>query len=299
MRKDGSELDGSGTGASASDAETKAKLDIELEDGTVICEVDYVLLGTGYGHSFPFVQVLASDTSSSSSTHEPLTPPSLCGSRIPRLYKHLLYARDPTLAFVGAIVSFFPFQLADLSSRWIAETWKGNINIPATISERLRDERERLEIVRQRQAAHIAEVEKRERDRAASARPARNPPHNLGFHVLGPDELSYGAALRARLVQLDASLDTRLPAWDEERDRRRLDMYARKLVWLREKKVEEEWKEVDGNEEKEVVEPIARFESHHLDREGDVRKVKGAAQGKSALLGAGPGHPVVTVGVAS
>jgi len=40
-------------------------------------------------------------------------------SRIPALHLLTLYAHNPTLAFIGATISFIPI-LADLTSTWIA-----------------------------------------------------------------------------------------------------------------------------------------------------------------------------------
>ncbi|PWN51934.1 FAD/NAD(P)-binding domain-containing protein [Violaceomyces palustris] len=138
-----------------SDQGLKARL--ELEDGSSIDDVDYILLGTGYGHSFPFVHVLSDETRSAKSELEEgnekrvvqLTPPELQGVMVPSLHRHILFAKSEnvSLAFIGMVVSYFPFNLADITSNWLAGVWAGEIGIPDKVEERLEDERKRLEYV--------------------------------------------------------------------------------------------------------------------------------------------------------
>jgi hypothetical protein len=65
----------------------------------------------------------------------------MASSRIPSLHLQILYAHNPTLAFIGATISFIPFLLADLTSTWLGLAWSGTIAIPATAEERLDYER--------------------------------------------------------------------------------------------------------------------------------------------------------------
>ena len=79
----------------------------------------------------------ASSLYHSSLTLTPLTSRTMASSRIPSLHLQILYAHNPTLAFIGAIISFIPFLLADLTSTWLGLAWSGTIAIPVTAEERL------------------------------------------------------------------------------------------------------------------------------------------------------------------
>ena len=47
--------------------------------------------------------------------------------RIPHLHRLILYAPNPSLAFVGSMMTYLPFLTADVVSRWIGEVWSGAI----------------------------------------------------------------------------------------------------------------------------------------------------------------------------
>ena len=57
-----------------------------FEDGTSIHGVDNIIFGTGYTWTLPFLPDLE-----------------LRNNRVPDIYLHIFYQRDPTLAFVGAV----------------------------------------------------------------------------------------------------------------------------------------------------------------------------------------------------
>ncbi|KAF9235089.1 FAD/NAD(P)-binding domain-containing protein [Melanogaster broomeanus] len=122
---------------------TGEKITVHLQDRTIE-DVDYVLFGTGYYPDVPYLRVLEPGSlgHSSRSTRQltPLTSRSIQPSRIPSLYRQVLYAHNPTLAFTGALVSFIPFMMADLTSTWLALVWSGHIEIPSAIEDRLHDE---------------------------------------------------------------------------------------------------------------------------------------------------------------
>ena len=50
----------------------------------------------------------------------PLTSCTITPSCIPTLHLQIPYAHNPTLAFIGATISFVPILFADLMSTWIA-----------------------------------------------------------------------------------------------------------------------------------------------------------------------------------
>jgi hypothetical protein len=58
----------------------------------------------------------ASSLYPNSLTLTPLTSCTMASSRIPSLHLQILYAHNPTLAFIGATISFIPFLLVELHS---------------------------------------------------------------------------------------------------------------------------------------------------------------------------------------
>lgn len=65
---------------------------VRFADGRVEQNVDAILFCTGYHHSYPFL----------SSLQPPLIT---TGERVHRLYEHVFYTDNPTLAFVGQYIS--------------------------------------------------------------------------------------------------------------------------------------------------------------------------------------------------
>lgn len=181
---------------------TPDKTTLHLQDGTEIPDVEHVFLGTGYAAAAPFVRVL----SASGDTLAPLTDPSIRPRRIPALHRHILYARNPTLAFLGGVVSAIPFVLGDLTSTWLALAWAQgpqSIAYPDTPDGRLESEQVRLEAI----ATIRASME--------------NPTSLIAYHVLGPEELPYARALREEVLKVrpefgEGQPEARLIEWSDE-----------------------------------------------------------------------------------
>jgi hypothetical protein len=190
------------------------KLNLQMKDGSEITRVDTVLVGTGYGYAAPFVRVL-SPSGASSRDLSLLTPPSLELSRIPSLHRHILYAPNPTLAFIGLPMSFTPFILSDASSTWLALAWSGSLPYPDTVADRLVEEKERLESLRKRREE------------------TEDPSSFMAYHVLFPAELEYARALREDIVKANKDMDAVLPAWSDEDWDRRQAMYEIKYECLK------------------------------------------------------------------
>lgn len=188
---------------------TNENITAHVQDGSTIDDIDAVLFGTGYYPHVPYIQVLHPE----SRTLTPLTSRTISPSRVPSLHLQILYAHNPSLAFIGATISFIPFLLADLTSTWLALAWSGSIPVPTTPEERLVYERDRLDaLARQR-----AETD--------------NPSSLINFHFLGRDELSYAQTVRDAIVAAGTrpELDGVLAKWDDAQDTRRFAMYAAKL----------------------------------------------------------------------
>lgn len=195
-------------------------ISVFLGDRT-IDDVDYVLFGTGYYPEVPYLRVLepadaacsASNSKSASRPLVPLTSRRVQPVRVPRLYRHVLYAHNTSLAFIGALVSFIPFAMADLTSTWLALVWSPprRIDIPPTVEERLADEQARLHTLHQLRS---------ETD---------NPSDLVSFHFLGRHELPYAQEVRAEIARAAPELGDVLAPWDDAQDARRFGMYATKL----------------------------------------------------------------------
>ncbi|KAL4063751.1 hypothetical protein V8B97DRAFT_1893959 [Scleroderma yunnanense] len=197
------------------------KVIIHLQDRS-IQDIDYVLLGTGYYPNVPYLRVLepnhkfTCDIGDTTTTGYGMQLIQLTGqgvqpSRIPSLFRQILYAHNPTLAFIGALISFIPFTFSDLTSTWLAFVWSGRIEIPDTIQDRLHDEQERLKKLHELRSQ------------------TDNPSDLVSFHFLGQFELPYAKVARAEIIQASPNLEDILAKWDDEQDNRRFAMYATKL----------------------------------------------------------------------
>ena len=191
-----------------------AKINVHLKD-RAIENVDYVLFGTGYYPQVSYLRVFQPPNRTTQHTPRSLAPLTygtiLQPIRIPSLYRHVLYAPNASLAFTGALISFTPFAMADLTSTWLTLVWRAQIAVPSTTEARLVDERARLDTLRQLRA---------ETD---------NPSELVSFHFLAQFELEYAQMVRTEIVRAAPHLAEVLAPWDEAQDERRFGMYATKL----------------------------------------------------------------------
>lgn len=208
------------------------KLVVELKDGTTIRNLDYVFIGAGlvplrkvncqvsnrttlvfrYRAIPSFVHIRQHDSDSEKLV--PLATPSTHPPRIPSLYRQILYAYNPTLAFIGAVVSYTPFTLADLSSTWLTLAWNGEVVYPDTSEGRLVYEKERLERVRLLREG------------------VETPSSFVSFHFLDQEEQVYALALRKDVVDARSDLGTILADWDDDSWNEREQSYAKKYKAL-------------------------------------------------------------------
>jgi len=189
---------------------TGLKFDALLADGTHLHDLDYVHVGTGYRPLPDFVHVYREG----SMNLAPLVTEEVVPHRVPFLHRHIIYAFNPSLAFVGAVVSYTPFILADLVSTWLSLAWTGRIGIPDTVDGRLAWERERLARIQ------------------AQRNSTDNPSVFLGFSFLRRDEQAYAEILREEVTSACPSLDATLALWNDERTAVRESMSGLKLESL-------------------------------------------------------------------
>ncbi|OAA41169.1 Flavin monooxygenase-like protein [Beauveria brongniartii RCEF 3172] len=91
---------------------------VRFTSGHVENNIDFVVFCTGYHYSFPFLPsldpaVLAPD-----------------GTYADHLWEHMLYAPDPTLAFLAVPKRVVPFPLAEAQAAVIARLWAGRLHVP-------------------------------------------------------------------------------------------------------------------------------------------------------------------------
>ncbi|KAJ7232306.1 hypothetical protein B0H12DRAFT_1145451 [Mycena haematopus] len=203
---------------------SSGKLDLELLGGSTLTDIDAVVHGTGYSAaSAPFVRVLQPPSlqldAAQPQSLTPLTSADTSPERIPALYKHILYAPNPTLAFIGAVMSYTPFTLADVASTWVALFFARRIAIPASLPARLDGERARLEKV-----SRYREAGAKQEGRELSSL--------VAYHILGPDEQAYAQGLKEAIAALEPEWAKVLPEWSDQEWKRREAMYERKWVSL-------------------------------------------------------------------
>ncbi|KAF7312816.1 FAD/NAD(P)-binding domain-containing protein [Mycena kentingensis (nom. inval.)] len=186
-------------------------LDLLLADGRTLTNIDHVVLGTGYkAAAAPFVRVR------SANGLQPLTSAHTSPPRIPSLYAHILYAPNPSLAFIGTVMSYTPFTLADVASTWLCLVWRNRLAIPHTLDARLAGEQARI--------ALVEEVRTKLGGDGASSL--------VAYHILAPAERAYAQGLKDAIRRIHPPWAELLPDWSEQDWVRREAMYERKWMSL-------------------------------------------------------------------
>ncbi|OZJ05242.1 hypothetical protein BZG36_02294 [Bifiguratus adelaidae] len=99
---------------------------IVLMDGTTLTDVDFVLFGTGYLYTLPFLpQYTSADGHIKEDTL--LTD----GMSLLNLYLHLVYMSNPTMAFVGLPMKIVPLPMAQMQSLLVSKIWAGKAELPS------------------------------------------------------------------------------------------------------------------------------------------------------------------------
>ncbi|KAH9475734.1 Thiol-specific monooxygenase [Psilocybe cubensis] len=195
----------------AKDTGDGGKADAHLSDGTVITDLDVVHIGTGYKIMPSFVYVLEE----SKGTLAPIANHDTKPHRVPSLHRLILYAHNPSLAFIGAPMSYTPFTIADVASTWLTLAWTGEASYPDTVDGRLAFERERMAAIDQWRN----QIE--------------NPSALMVYNVLGHGEQEYARSLKEDIVKARPELHDALPEWNDERTALREAMHRTKLEALK------------------------------------------------------------------
>ncbi|KAH3669029.1 hypothetical protein WICMUC_005112 [Wickerhamomyces mucosus] len=88
-----------------------------LEDGSIIEKPDFIIYGTGYHFSYPFLKEFDSN----------LTDDNI----VNRTYEHIFYIDDPFLTFLGTQVDGISFRVWEYSAILIGRFFKGLIELPS------------------------------------------------------------------------------------------------------------------------------------------------------------------------
>ncbi|TVY93763.1 Thiol-specific monooxygenase [Lachnellula willkommii] len=101
---------------------------IFFEDGTKLEDVDYIIFGTGYTWTLPFL---------------PDIDATIRNNRLPNLYQHVFWREDPSLVFVGAVAAGFTFKVFEWQAVLAARFLAGRITLPP-VSEQVKWEEDRI-----------------------------------------------------------------------------------------------------------------------------------------------------------
>ncbi|KAJ6109631.1 hypothetical protein N7486_001866 [Penicillium sp. IBT 16267x] len=86
---------------------------VHLTNGSCITDVDHIIFGTGYSWTLPFL---------------PGVP--VRNNRVPDLYQHVVWQKDPTLLFVGAVAAGLTFKVFEWQSVLAARLLAGRATLP-------------------------------------------------------------------------------------------------------------------------------------------------------------------------
>jgi len=106
------------------------KFDTHLSDGTILADLDTVQLGTGYRPFPSFIRVF--EHSQEDYLHVPIMKDDTSPYHVPYLHRLIMYAYNPSLAFIGLPMAFTPFTIADIASTWLSLAWRGEMSYPET-----------------------------------------------------------------------------------------------------------------------------------------------------------------------
>ncbi|KAF9451471.1 FAD/NAD(P)-binding domain-containing protein [Macrolepiota fuliginosa MF-IS2] len=190
------------------------KITAHLQDGTTLTDIDTIYIATGYKPHPDFIHVLDPTSPTPHITRlVDQNPHPDTSHRVPSLHRHILYAYNPTLAFIGSPMSFTPFTVNDISSLWLTYIWSLSIPLlPSSPSKLLEFETERIKAIETRR------------------KETNNPSALFAYSVLGASEESYAESLRKEIIDIHPELEEYLPKWapEEERKKHREMMYPRK-----------------------------------------------------------------------
>ncbi|ETS73533.1 hypothetical protein PFICI_14479 [Pestalotiopsis fici W106-1] len=110
--------------------EGSAAGDVVLQDGTVLTDVDVIVLGTGYITSYPFLGPLQDPSVPTEEADDNIVV-SKDGLTTHNLHKDIFYIPDPTLIFVGVPYYTSTFSLFDFQAEVVSRFLAGKAALPS------------------------------------------------------------------------------------------------------------------------------------------------------------------------
>ncbi|KAK3319463.1 hypothetical protein B0T19DRAFT_478607 [Cercophora scortea] len=86
---------------------------VHFIDGNSVTNVDYIIFGTGYSWTLPFLPQVA-----------------VRNNRVPELYQHVVWQQDPTLLFIGAVGAGLTFKVFEWQAVLAARVLAGHATLP-------------------------------------------------------------------------------------------------------------------------------------------------------------------------
>jgi hypothetical protein len=161
---------------------------VHFNDGHVVKDVDSIIFGTGFSWTLPFLPGVQ-----------------VRNNRVPELYLHVVYQRDPTLLFVGAVGAGLTFKIFEWQAVLAARLLAGRATLPP-----------------------LAEQQKWEADRIAKRGDGPK------FTLVYPDFEDYFETVRALAGLGENGLGRQLPPFQREWFKAFLDGHEkRKFMWKR------------------------------------------------------------------
>ncbi|PKS12647.1 hypothetical protein jhhlp_000855 [Lomentospora prolificans] len=162
---------------------------VHFVDGQSVSDVDYIIFGTGYSWTLPFLPGVE-----------------VRNNRVPGLYQHVVYQRDPTLLFIGAVAAGLTFKVFEWQAVFAARLLAGRTKLPPQ-----------------------AEQQKWEEERI------KKRGDSVKFTLIFPDFEDYFEALRELAGPGEKGLGRQLPPFKREWFRAFLEGHERrKEMWRRE-----------------------------------------------------------------
>ncbi|TQN72681.1 Thiol-specific monooxygenase, partial [Colletotrichum shisoi] len=99
---------------------------VHFSDGTSVADVDNIVFATGFTWTLPFLPSVE-----------------VRNNRVPGLYQHVVYHRDPTLLFIGAVAAGLTFKIFEWQAVLAARVLAGRARLPSA-DEQARWEADRV-----------------------------------------------------------------------------------------------------------------------------------------------------------
>ncbi|KAI4959230.1 hypothetical protein J4E86_002952 [Alternaria arbusti] len=100
---------------------------VTLKSGAKICDIDHVILCTGYYLTLPFLPQLTSDETPVERADDAVLVTD--GTQFHNLHKDIFYINDPTLAFVGVPFFTATFTLFEFQAMVVAKVFSGQAKL--------------------------------------------------------------------------------------------------------------------------------------------------------------------------